>query len=182
LQEKAAAKEAQNLGGRCLCYLSERHVHSNIRYGQEVRPNVNVANHTLIPRARFGTTKWKGDPLFSGYRIFTANKEIELDAEIPASKVPEISGSEAFEDENLQDEGGWETAVTQNTRATPARYMSCHGYSLYSILAHREARLSISEVMRSPVVEANSASASKKFIPPSAFYGKSLERPKKGPL
>ncbi|EIN11409.1 hypothetical protein PUNSTDRAFT_141784 [Punctularia strigosozonata HHB-11173 SS5] len=109
---------------------------------------------------KLGTAKWKGDPLFSGYRIFAANKEFELDAEIPASKMPAMNGSDGWADEGMLDEEGWETVVTQNPRALSAR-------------------TSISD---NPIVDTVSASTSKKFIPPTSFYGKSAPKPKKGPL
>ncbi|KAH6914098.1 RAD54B protein [Coprinopsis sp. MPI-PUGE-AT-0042] len=46
-----------------------------------------------------GTTAWKGGELHSGLHIYINNKEVELDAHVPASQVPKVKSSNQAEEE-----------------------------------------------------------------------------------
>ncbi|KIM45152.1 hypothetical protein M413DRAFT_441835 [Hebeloma cylindrosporum] len=41
-----------------------------------------------------GTTPWKGDPLHSGFKLFIGGKEVELDAPVTSSQLPDTKGAE----------------------------------------------------------------------------------------
>jgi len=41
-----------------------------------------------------GTAPWKGDPLHSGFKLFIGGKEVELDAPVSSSQLPDTKGAE----------------------------------------------------------------------------------------
>lgn len=41
-----------------------------------------------------GTALWKGDPLHPGFKLFIGGKEVELDAPVRSSQLPDTKGAE----------------------------------------------------------------------------------------
>lgn len=51
--------------------------------------NVLVSFYTLYKNKNsMGSTDWNGENLYSGYSTYISNKEVQLDAQIPASQLP----------------------------------------------------------------------------------------------
>ncbi|TFK54023.1 hypothetical protein OE88DRAFT_1654480 [Heliocybe sulcata] len=108
-----------------------------------------------------GTKKCADYPLYSGYHTFIGSREVELDAEIPFSQMPSISGHA----EELSVDPEWDPSAAHSS-SLPAS----------SVLESTPTKFS------SPV-PANSASTSKKYVAPASFYGKIPAKPKAhGPL
>ncbi|KAA1474331.1 hypothetical protein DENSPDRAFT_840910 [Dentipellis sp. KUC8613] len=106
-----------------------------------------------------GSKPWEGSKPFAGHKTYIGGREIRLDAEIPHSQFPRITGK-SFEVENDGDVEFVDSPVV--TIRAPV------------VSKARESS-------ESPVK--NSSSSSKQFIPPTSFYGKAPPKPKpKGPL
>jgi DNA repair and recombination protein RAD54B len=109
-----------------------------------------------------GTTKYNNLPLFSGFKIRISNKEVELVDPVSSHLVPKITGADADEPFELDDESAadWDIAVT----TSPARAVAT------------------SSVVQMPSPETtNSPSVSRKFVAPTAFYGAPPPLSKKKP-
>ncbi|KAI0750810.1 P-loop containing nucleoside triphosphate hydrolase protein [Daedaleopsis nitida] len=121
---------------------------------------------TLISDAGLvlGTKKWDGLPLYSSYRTFVGNREVELDNEVSRSDIPSIVGSSAEPpiDPEFSDPPSSQVRSSILVDATGDRRSSHEGAG-----------------SSSPSV--NSPASAKKFIPPASFYGTLKPKPK-GPL
>ncbi|VDC03609.1 unnamed protein product [Peniophora sp. CBMAI 1063] len=107
-----------------------------------------------------GSKPYEGARLMSGFKNFIAGREIELDAQVPRSSLPALTGV-VDEPENEIDPDAF-----QLSQSTPAR---------------RANSPIIVQDASSPV--RNSPSATKKFVAPAAFYNAPATKPKpKGPL
>ncbi|KAI0375644.1 hypothetical protein BV20DRAFT_959644 [Pilatotrama ljubarskyi] len=109
-----------------------------------------------------GTKKWDGLPLYSSYRTFIGNREVELDSEVSRAELPLIVGTSA---EPPVDPDFNEASSSQ---------------SKSSFLL--EARRTSQEVASNSSPSVNSPASAKKFIPPSSFYGAAPKPKPKGPL
>ncbi|KAI9001004.1 SNF2 family N-terminal domain-containing protein [Trametes punicea] len=109
-----------------------------------------------------GTKKWDGIPLYSSYRTFIGNREVELDSEVSRAELPRIVG-EATE---LPVDPEFSDASSPQMRS--------------SVLL--EVRRTSQEGASSSSPSVNSPASAKKFIPPSSFYGTTPKPKPKGPL
>ncbi|KAI0660976.1 SNF2 family N-terminal domain-containing protein [Cubamyces menziesii] len=109
-----------------------------------------------------GTKKWDGLPLYTSYRTFIGNREIELDNEISRAELPTIVGKAA----ELPVDPEYSEASSSQSRT--------------SFLV--EARRASQEGVGSSSPSINSPASAKKFIPPSSFYGAAPKPKPKGPL
>ncbi|KAI0335474.1 hypothetical protein GY45DRAFT_1316794 [Cubamyces sp. BRFM 1775] len=109
-----------------------------------------------------GTKKWDGLPLYTSYRTFIGNREIELDNEISRAELPTIVGKAA----ELPIDPEFSEASSSQSRS--------------SFLV--EARRTSQEGTGSSSPSVNSPASAKKFIPPSSFYGAAPKPKPKGPL
>ncbi|EPQ57554.1 hypothetical protein GLOTRDRAFT_127906 [Gloeophyllum trabeum ATCC 11539] len=106
-----------------------------------------------------GSKKCTDYPLYSGYHTFVGSREVELDAEIPLSQMPTITGQ--VEEPVIDPE--YDPAAYSSQATTPLK--------------------STSNALSSPTAPLNSASTSKKYVAPANFYAKVPQKPKKyGPL
>ncbi|KZT19708.1 hypothetical protein NEOLEDRAFT_936097 [Neolentinus lepideus HHB14362 ss-1] len=106
-------------------------------------------------------TKKCADALSSGYHTFIGSREVELDAEIPFSQMPAVTGHA----EELAIDLEWDPSATFSGSLPPS-----------SILESTPTKIS------SPAID-NSASATKKYVAPANFYAKPSAKPKQhGPL
>ena len=108
-----------------------------------------------------GTRKWDGLPLYSSYRAFIGNREVELDGEIARSELPAVVGS------SIEPPIDPEFSSPPTSQARP------------SVLVDA-VRTPQQGTNSSPSV--NSPASAKKFIPPSSFYGTGSKPKPKGPL
>ena len=108
-----------------------------------------------------GTRKWDGLPLYSSYRAFIGNREVELDSEIARSELPAIVGN------CIEPQIDPEIGSPPTSQARPS-------FLVDAIRTPQQASSS------SPSV--NSPASTKKFIPPSSFYGTGSKPKPKGPL
>ncbi|KAL4080204.1 P-loop containing nucleoside triphosphate hydrolase protein [Scleroderma yunnanense] len=104
-----------------------------------------------------GRKDWDGRKLECGYRFFTGSKEVELDAQVPASQVPSIIGTEIGIDDQDIDGGDHYGALSRVTRDYHSR---------------KENVLQPTIHQRSP----------KGFVPPTSFYGQPPAKKVNGPL
>ncbi|KAI0832427.1 P-loop containing nucleoside triphosphate hydrolase protein [Trametes gibbosa] len=109
-----------------------------------------------------GTKKWDGLPLYTSYRSFIGNREVELDNEITRSEVPNIVGTstEPSVDSDINEAS---SPQSRSSFLVDARRTSQEGASTSS-----------------PSI--NSPASAKKFIPPSSFYGLAPKPKAKEPL
>ncbi|TBU32764.1 P-loop containing nucleoside triphosphate hydrolase protein [Dichomitus squalens] len=108
-----------------------------------------------------GRRKWDGLPLYSSYRTFIGNREVELDNEIARSELPAVVGTSI---EPLVDP---EFSSPPASQARPS-------FLVDAIRSPQQGSSSGPSV--------NSPASAKKFIPPSSFYGTGSKPKPKGPL
>ncbi|KAI0638193.1 P-loop containing nucleoside triphosphate hydrolase protein [Trametes polyzona] len=109
-----------------------------------------------------GTKKWDGLPIYSSYRSFIGNREVELDSEIARSELPPIVGT------------------STEPPVDPEFSEASSSQSRTSFLV--EARRTSQEGAGSSSPSVNSPASAKKFIPPSSFYGAAPKPKARGPL
>ena len=122
----------------------------------------SVGVSCLYAWTSLGTKKWDGLPLYTSYRTFIGNREIELDNEISRAELPTIVGKAA----ELPIDPEFSEASSSQSRS--------------SFLV--EARRTSQEGAGSSSPSVNSPASAKKFIPPSSFYGAAPKPKPKGPL
>lgn len=115
-----------------------------------------------------GTKKWDGLPLYSSYRTFIGQREVELDSVISRSELPSVVGSSA--EPPLDPE-------YSNLPATQPR-----SSFLIDIARDRRTSQEGTGSSSSSVTAVNSPASAKKFIPPASFYGTAVKPKPKGPL
>ncbi|CDO75591.1 hypothetical protein BN946_scf184858.g31 [Trametes cinnabarina] len=109
-----------------------------------------------------GTKKWDGLPLYSSYRTFVGNREVELDCEIARSELPPVVGKAT------------ELPVDPEF-SEPSSSQSKSSFLL-------ESRRTSQEGASTSSPSVNSSVSTKKFIPPASFYGITTKPKPKGPL
>ena len=115
---------------------------------------------------RLGTRKWDGLPLYSSYRAFIGNREVELDSEITRSELPAIVGTS----KELPVDPEYNNPPLSQTRPS------------FLVDAIGQRRVSQENGGSSSPVAASSPASAKKFISPASFYGTSVKPKPKGPL
>lgn len=120
-----------------------------------------ASERSIIKRhPSLGSKPYEGARLMSGFKNFIAGREIELDAQVPRSSLPALTGV-VDEPENEIDPDAF-----QPSQSTVIRRAS-------SPILVQDAS--------SPV--RNSSSATKKFVAPASFYNAPATKAKpKGPL
>ncbi|RDX55621.1 hypothetical protein OH76DRAFT_1397013 [Lentinus brumalis] len=115
-----------------------------------------------------GTKKWDGLPLYSSYKTFIGQREVELDSEISRAELPAIVGKSA--EPPLDPE--YSEPLPSQARSS------------FLVDAARERRTSQEGTGSSSpsVTTVNSPASAKKFIPPASFYGTAVKPKPKGPL
>ncbi|KAH9943433.1 P-loop containing nucleoside triphosphate hydrolase protein [Epithele typhae] len=109
-----------------------------------------------------GSRKWDGLPLYSSYRAFIGNREVELDSEIPRSQLPAVVGSS--KEIPVDPELGHPPVSQQSPRPS------------YLLNASRE------NGSGSSPPSVNTPSSTGRFISPASFYGAPVKTKEKGPL
>ncbi|RPD67158.1 hypothetical protein L226DRAFT_549783 [Lentinus tigrinus ALCF2SS1-7] len=115
-----------------------------------------------------GTKKWDGLPLYSSYRTFVGQREVELDSVISRSELPAVVGTST------------EPPLDPEYSGPPAS----QARPSFLVNAARERRTSQEGTGSSSpsVMAVNSPASAKKFIPPASFYGTTVKPKPKGPL
>lgn len=115
-----------------------------------------------------GTKKWDGLSLYSSYKTFIGQREVELDSEISRAELPAIVGKSA--EPPLDPE--YSEPLPSQARSS------------FLVDAARERRTSQEGTGSSSpsVTTVNSPASAKKFIPPASFYGTAVKPKPKGPL
>ncbi|KAH7920920.1 hypothetical protein BV22DRAFT_1020349 [Leucogyrophana mollusca] len=108
-----------------------------------------------------GRREWDGLPLHNGYRFYAGGKEVELDSQVPPSRVPSITGTEACSDV--------EEDISEST-FSPSKQSF-----LLQVRTSLETKENESRNVASPALL-------KAFVPPASFYGSKPKPKPTGPL
>jgi DNA repair and recombination protein RAD54B len=120
-----------------------------------------IAHFPLKGRHSLGRKEWDGLALHSGYGFSTGGRQVELDSQVSASRVPSITG---VEDDVLVPEDDVPVMLPSPSK---------------SFLLHVKSALPDKE---NDLHAAASPGVSKAFVPPASFYGQKPKMKPDGPL
>lgn len=118
-----------------------------------------VAHLLLHGRRRLGRKEWDGLALYNGYSFSAGGKQIELDSQVPASRMPSITGVEDSEALPGLEE---DVPVALSSPSKPSFLLQAK-----IVLPGKENNITVA-----------SPGSSKAFVPPASFYGqKPIKKP-----
>ena len=167
-QAQAPTEEAQDVGWRRVRYPGRRQ--ANAAFGRRSSVRILCMAYCFacayVCSVRLGTRKWDGLPLYSSYRAFVGNREVELDSEISPSQLPTIVGTSK------------ELPIDPEYGDPP----SSQSRPSFLLDVVRERRISQENAGSSSPAAVSSPASAKKFISPASFYGTAVKPKPKGPL